>query len=232
MIIGIVGNMGAGKTLSATVVGATLKMLKPDAHVVSNYHISYTDRIVDSPLQLNKLSKRKSGIQILDEVWAWMDSRQSGQNDLMTELVINSRKRGWIVIWTAQNADMVDKRLRKNTDILVKPSHRADSVGEDILEMIWYHVHSGQLERYTVECEAFYGTYDTREEVSTDARQDLYDEMIEIVKGNSEECDLDERPKYKKEAISHLVARHGYNRSDAEIAVAEAYKGVDTMEDK
>lgn len=223
MIFGVVGNMGSGKTLSAVYIGYLYNKTFDDSSIITNFSTDYTDEIVSNPIDLEQASKDYSGLQLLDEVWAWADSRKSGDNEIFNDMIINSRKRGWIIIYTAQDFHMVDKRLRDNTDIAVIPEHHSKP-SEDVLKIHFFDMPSmNHKNTVTVNPEKLYDMYDTTEEVGTDNKgkqyEDYIDEGIELLENGDVE--------YKNELISHLKLEKDLSNNDAEDITNMAFMRAD-----
>lgn len=224
MIVGYMGSLGAGKTLTMTAIGA---MFADDLTTVSNYHTDYTDRTVSNPVELDEASTEMVGQQLLDEVWAWADSRKSGNNDVFNNIVINSRKRGWVVHWTAQSDHMVDKRLRGNTDLFIVPTHH-ETPTVDYVEVTVIDKHGRVVRSFRFIADYFYDIYDTREEVSTKNEREMYDDLIESIKDRVRDGEFN----YKKEVISHLHLEHGISKSTSEMMADEIFRQLEDDENE
>lgn len=198
MIGGIDGHLGQGKTLTLTALGYYYKK-KHDAFVVTNYDIDYANEKVTSTVQIDDISQEHVGVMLLDEIWAWADSRESANNDVMNTFVINSRKRGWKVFWTAQKYHMVDKRLRHNTDFHIECRHIENVHKPDMLKIIIIDTMTGQpVNQIMVNAEVFYDMYDTTEEVNNNKEREQ--DMLERVQEQVDLSDFDT----KKSLRSHI----------------------------
>lgn len=228
MITGLPGVMGRGKTLTMTIMAHIVANKGDDINIISNYETKYTTHYVKSPKDLYDLTDPEmQGVQgyvFLDEIWAWMDSRESGQNDLMSQLVLNSRKRRLKVFYSTQKLHQADKRLRENTNYLIVPLHYEKIETEadnDVLEVYIFDKYSMELvNSFKMNCEPFYGSYDTREEVSTVDKREQWDddikELVERVKQGEFQ--------FKNELESHLAMKDVYSNSDAERLTNEVFR--------
>ncbi len=65
----------------------------------------------------------KDGFAALDELWTWVDARQSGKkkNKFITLVLAKSRKRGLDIAYTTQRFYNIDIRVRQVTDLIVIP---------------------------------------------------------------------------------------------------------------
>lgn len=217
MIIGLLGNLGRGKTLTMVfLIGLLLEETRID-NVVTNFRTDFTTHQVSNPQELDNVSQRDNfqAIYGLDEIWAWINARTAMENFDMIEFVLNSRKRGCVIIYTTQSDKQVDPILTDNTDYLAVPFHREDTETElnhDTVEI--YIVDKETYEvvnRMVVDAETFYGTYDTTEEVSTVSKSEQYEELI----GEYRERVADEEFKYKKELVSHLHMKEDMSEADS-----------------
>lgn len=222
MIIGLSGGLGSGKTLTTTFLIVMLKK-QFNMNIVTNYHTDVTDVKVDNPVELDNVSREMSGAQGLDELWAWADSRKSSENDVMTGLVINSRKRGWVIVYNAQKFHMVDKRLRDNTDYYGVCEH-VKGAETDMCKVQFLDKDLNMAGTMSYDPSPFYDMYDTKEEVSNESLADMYDDYMEIGKDMVRNDEVD----YKKELISHLVMEHGVPKTRADMVATEVFR---TMED-
>ena len=120
MIVFICSPMGTGKTLTLTGLGKYLQEIGFD--IYSNYPVKFPHKPITNPLEIDTI---KNGIFLGDELWNWMDSRVSArkQNQVISGILLKSRKRGFHVLHTAQFFSQPDKRLREHTDILAVPEY-------------------------------------------------------------------------------------------------------------
>lgn len=116
MLVGIMGKMGSGKTLSQTIL-ATYLHLKTKVPVFANYTLyglPYTR--INS---LKELWKLDNAIICLDEIWLSMDSRLWKDNVAVTRFINQTRKKKLTVFFTTQHIKQVELRTRNATDILI-----------------------------------------------------------------------------------------------------------------
>lgn len=235
MIIGLIGNLGRGKTLGMTMLGFYLRKETDLYHVVSNYQTDITTEYVKSSEELEKASKQIEGIYLLDEIWAWFNSRTAMENDTMVDIVLNSRKRGCLIIYTVQDLSQVDPILRKNTDYYGVCSHyeghEVDSE-HDVAE-VQLITNNGEVGRnFRYNAETYYGTYNTEEEVSTvDDREKFKDYLEDVKKGieaNEFNSSITGREEYgfdsKREAFSFLELNTDLSHSKKDAIVDEAFR--------
>lgn len=123
-IMGIVGSMGAGKTLFLS----TLCSLYKDSHtIIANYDITYRDMDLypESVGEMFTQADNYRGKKLLaiDEVHVFFDSRMSHSkaNMLFSYFVTQTRKQDIQLFYTTQQFRQVDIRLRDNTDVLAFP---------------------------------------------------------------------------------------------------------------
>ena len=116
MIIGINGDIGSGKTVLAVFFAYLLKL--KGYRVMSNVRIKFPDGTEAEPIDTKNLDKLDHCVIILDEAHIYLDSRRSASKTNMTTsyFILQTRKRGIILIYTAQLGTSVDKRLRNVQD--------------------------------------------------------------------------------------------------------------------
>lgn len=115
----ILGDLGSGKTLLATLIGFYLYR-KKNYNVYANYELNFSSYPIESD---NDLINAHNGIVILDEIYTIMDSRewQKAKNKVSTEILRKSRKKHIKVVVTAQFIELIDLRLRKLINRYIYP---------------------------------------------------------------------------------------------------------------
>lgn len=140
-IMGIVGSMGAGKTLFLSLL--TYQYRKTHT-ILANYDLHFRDydilpdQVGSMFLQANKIKGKK--IWALDEVHVFFDSRMSHSkmNMVFSYFVTQTRKQDIQLFYTTQQFRQVDIRLRENTDVLAFPTYKED---QDRLVVYFYNRH-------------------------------------------------------------------------------------------
>lgn len=208
------------------VLGKWLKEITDIDHVASNFDVEYADYYLDNPKEMDELTSEKPVIVLLDEVWAWWDSRKAMSNDDMSDIVMNSRKRGCIILYTVQYLNMADVRLRQLTDYLIVPQHyESYDIGleHDLLILNVFETDDlERIRRFEINAEPFYGVYNTTEEVTGTNEAEEYEKYIEKAKEMFLEGDVE----YKKEVISYFTTKEGLKPTLAERLVDTAYLDV------
>lgn len=117
---GVVGKMGAGKTLWMTYSLAILKAERK-MKILANYNLHFPYEPIDMNALLDPNSQISNCAIGLDEFWVWADSRASSSNvnKMVSYFLLQSRKRDVEIFATAQSYDQLDKRFRKNADYIV-----------------------------------------------------------------------------------------------------------------
>lgn len=123
MIIGIIGDRGSGKTLFQTYLAHC--DFEQGREIYANYHLKFDYKLLDLKDLLSKIQNKeqlKNATLLLDEVHIFFESRRSGskKNLAGSYLATQSRKRSLDIIYTTQYLGQVEKRLRDNTDYLVR----------------------------------------------------------------------------------------------------------------
>jgi len=119
MLVGICGNLGAGKTLTLTFFGWYLHT-QLGAPLYTNYWVSMPHKTIST---LDAIDTITGGVFLGDELWSWMDSRGFGtqKNMQIAKILLKSRKRGIDIFYTTQHFKQMDARVRRITDILCFP---------------------------------------------------------------------------------------------------------------
>ncbi len=136
-IMGIVGSMGAGKTLYASAIAERLKY---HYTIMANYDLKCRDMDI-TPENIASLMFETRTIEgkkllIIDEFHIFSDSRLSSSNHniLMSYFITQTRKQNVQLIYTTQQLGQVDIRVRDNTDVLALPVY---DVKTDIMTVIF-----------------------------------------------------------------------------------------------
>lgn len=115
MIICFEGQQGQGKTSSAIFVAMLFKQAF-DKKLVSNATIKNAGIIKT----IDEFRNLRNSIFLLDEAYQNFDSRKFAKNVDLTYEITQQRKRKNIFIYTAQVIEMVDNRLRENTNFVFR----------------------------------------------------------------------------------------------------------------
>jgi hypothetical protein len=124
VVIEIAGMPGEGKTLFATY--CALKFHELGYRIYSNYKIFNPitgDQISKNIETQENLENAHDGYLILDEIAQYIDGRKAmtGVSKLVNNVLQKNRKRKLSLLFTCQDAYMVDVRLRLNSDYVVLP---------------------------------------------------------------------------------------------------------------
>lgn len=133
MIIGFVGRMGSGKTLS--MVRNAYRYFLAGYTIYSNIKLSFPHKeytlqeLID--FANNGINLKKSLIMV-DEAHIFLDSRSSGskRNRIISYFLLQTRKKGCHLYYTTQRFHQIDKRLRDNSDVLITCKTKTDKYGE------------------------------------------------------------------------------------------------------
>lgn len=123
MIVGFVGKMGSGKTLSLT--RQVYKEYKRGKLIISNVHFSFPYKPITIEMLLNydlDDSELQNCVVVLDEAHVYLDSRASvsKKNRIISMFLTQTRKKNVHLYYTTQFFDQVDKRLRKNSEVIIQ----------------------------------------------------------------------------------------------------------------
>jgi hypothetical protein len=164
-LIGILGELGVGKTLSLTWF-ALRHIVKYHGQraIYSNYHFNNIDYYyIEHPDQIDIV---REGFCALDELWSWADSRTSAskRNRFISKILLKSRKRDMDIGYTAQDWSQVEKRIRKVTDLIALPHFNDKS---HICTVQIYTKRLEPIKLFRFRAPLIYPYYDTTEEILT-----------------------------------------------------------------
>jgi hypothetical protein len=115
MILGFIGELGAGKTLNAVLWSQYLKKLSGDKlDIYANFHIFNAKRF----RSVDELLNISNAIIVYDEIHTDINSRIWWKNNEIINYFLQLRKRNNFLIFTTQNIKQVDVRLRNITNFL------------------------------------------------------------------------------------------------------------------
>jgi len=126
-IWGSLGPLGSGKSLFLTI--KLLQYLEQGYDVYSNYTVEGVKKIdARTFIDLKKRSDRVRVIGI-DEVYTWFEGRlaMSKTNIFMRYLIIQSRKRGNDIMYSAPHMTTMDYSLQRLTDVFTYCKKRKDA---------------------------------------------------------------------------------------------------------
>lgn len=117
------GRRGAGKTLSMVKDGYQYHL--NGWEVYRNFKCSFGKYMgEDKILKLNKKSKIKNCVIMMDELQIFFDARRSMKEENVTfsNFIQQIRKRNIVLLGTTQYSNTIDLRLRQHTDIIAYPN--------------------------------------------------------------------------------------------------------------
>lgn len=121
-LLGIFGALGSGKTLILTYF-AWLAKTNANAQVITNYWTDFSDKIMsieECLLMMDDLViPNVPNIFCFDELGALLKAVDflSSENEIMTPIFLKSRKKGADIYYSSQSAMMVDRQVRRITDL-------------------------------------------------------------------------------------------------------------------
>jgi len=128
MLAGIFGALGSGKTLLLVYLAYIQKHVHKKI-VISNFKLSFADISESAEEMILKMDdygkKYKQPIfYAIDELGGILKATDfmQNQNEIMTDISLKSRKKKVDIAYTAQHAMMVDRMVRRITDVVYYPT--------------------------------------------------------------------------------------------------------------
>lgn len=117
----IVGNVREGKTLLAVYFAYKLHLQNSGLPIYTNFKVRYPEVKQVNVSELLDLEGLSGGLMVMDEAYAWLESRVSSSNlnRYVSYFIFQSGKRGVDVIATAQLGSSVDLRFYDLAHIVV-----------------------------------------------------------------------------------------------------------------
>jgi len=169
MIIGFIGNMGGGKTLS--MVRHAYEKYLNGFTVYSNIKLEFPHEKLDLQLILDYAKEERQfprSVFIIDEAHIYLEARRSAskRNLIISYFILQTRKKDILLLYTTQNFGQVEKRLRDQTDIIVSCFTKHTKKGTFTLNKIQARKMEGVVQRKSVfKSSDYYNLYDTNEVV-------------------------------------------------------------------
>lgn len=111
----LTGLMNSGKTLVMTQYG--YKACKQGKIIYSNYKLSFPHKLINRDF-IFYLGQTQPTLEnacfLLDELWIWLDCRDSQANKIATYFFLQSSKDDALIYITAQAFSQNDKRIKEN----------------------------------------------------------------------------------------------------------------------
>lgn len=131
MLVGIFGYLGSGKTLLLT---ALMNYLQYVSIVVTNYYTTFSDHIMNAEEMILRIAEfepidskthRVFGIDELGTILKALDF-YSDENEMLTDIARKSRKLDTDIYYTTQSLMMVDRNIRRITDVLIHVTYNVE----------------------------------------------------------------------------------------------------------
>lgn len=174
MILGFIGTVGSGKTLSMT--KQAYEYYKKGMTIYSNYHLNFPYERLDKTTfdeLISETRQLQDCVILLDELHIWLDSRSSGKkkNKTITYFILQTRKRNVRLLFSTQHFHQVDKRLRDTVDILTYCTNVTDkqSLVQDgnetifIMQESFFQYEPDKVVKRVFKANPYFILYDTRE---------------------------------------------------------------------
>lgn len=169
MVIAFLGRMGSGKTLNMSKWGS---FFAEQCHkeLIANYHLKNASYF-NTHKQIKDI---KNAIICYDEITTDHDSRNWENNVKFTHWFLQLRKIGCDFLYSTQRWNTVEKRIRENTDIIIRCSKKRQIGSNQFIDK-WafvekiFDIQDGEDQAITGKTlinkypQFLYGLYDTNE---------------------------------------------------------------------
>lgn len=175
MLVGVSGNLGSGKTLTATYLASRYFM--EGKKIYSNYGLKLIPH--ERIYSIRELNNIREGVFVADELWTWIDSRMSQKavNKVTSLVLAKSRKRDLTIVWTAQLVGTIEKRIRLLTEKILFPE--TFPKGSDKVDYVKVNVCDRKLNpvgSFVFPAKPYFRLYDTNEEVMPP--MEMYEDIL------------------------------------------------------
>ncbi|GAF79839.1 unnamed protein product, partial [marine sediment metagenome] len=169
MLTGIFGALGSGKTLLLVYLAYIQKYTYHNI-IISNFQLSFADIVESAEEMILKMDdyakKYKQKIcYFIDELGGILKATNFMQssNEIMTDIALKSRKRKVDINYTAQHHMMVDRMIRRITDVAFYPSFNLKEQTISISPREFNGEYWVKGEPFSFEPPEYYKYYDTGE---------------------------------------------------------------------
>lgn len=159
-VIGIVGDLGDGKTITGVFLSVLLDLLysrfEPQQSLLTNVPVTVEHEYLE---YYGQLEDRKHTIIFMDELHQTADSRTSmkGSNFFTSGITMDVRKYHNKFIWTSQESGQVEKRVRNRTLLYLKPRR----VHNLVFEISMHDIKDHGYDSIKLNLDGFKNLYDT-----------------------------------------------------------------------
>lgn len=166
----IIGNLGSGKTYIMT-----LLTYSDGRELWSNYKIN-SERYKQLDI-IDLFDLPDNIILLMDEGYAWLESRASGSelNVYLSSILYHSRKTFTDIYITTPDFSTIDKRFRKLVNYIVFCKHRDNFLSDDF-QFLFYDKENHSFGSHTLlysNAKKYFGLYDTYEKIESHRKRKL-----------------------------------------------------------
>lgn len=165
VLFGIIGELGAGKTLGLTFL-AWHNWMRKNQKVYSNYHLFKIPYV--KIVSLDQLEIMRDGFVSCDEMWSIIDARTTStrRNKIVGDILLKSRKRELTYVFTAQLLDLLDKRVRKIIDFTAYPIlNRPETLCKILIFRTGFPREDSLMKTFYFKTDLVFEMFDTNEEI-------------------------------------------------------------------
>lgn len=170
-IIGFLGRRGSGKTLLMSIFALAMKA-QGDT-IFANYGLTFPHERMDKAFLKSFFDTKgeaylrgKDGTICIDEMTTFLDAYdfRSKKAQVFSYFLLQTRKRGVSLYYTAQQLNLVPIRIRNNTDLLIHPTinKAADTLTYTVYEYMPPHVRKKTVQTIR-NVSQFFSLYDSDE---------------------------------------------------------------------
>ena len=172
MIVGFIGDMGSGKTLSMVRLAYSLHL--KGYTIYSNFKLFFPFEyftLQDILSYAENSQNFTNTVFLIDEAHIFMDSRRSAsaRNLALSYFILQTRKQNVWLFFTTQYYHQVEKRLRASTNAFVECSFKSFtnnySQQSNVCLNMWNIVKSNKItvKKFVFNANPFFQLYDTNE---------------------------------------------------------------------
>ena len=166
----ILGNLGSGKTYIMTLLTYSDKR-----ELWSNYKIN-SERYKQLDI-IDLFDLPDNIILLMDEGYAWLESRASGDalNEYLSNILYHSRKTFSDIYITTPDFSTIDKRFRKLVNYIIFCKHRDNFLSDDF-QFLFYDKENHSFGSHTIlysNAKKYFNLYNTYEKIESHRKRKL-----------------------------------------------------------
>ncbi len=195
MLIGIIGKLGSGKTLTMTYLLLSEKV-RNNRKVATNYWVAFADNVIRNPLDIENLENCAIG---LDDLHLWLEAAHFDANKVTTIILKKSRERGINIYFTTLSPQDINARLRRGVNLWILPKYVSPEI---CYYTVTYPYTRGICEKRRFRPRPIFALYNTKE----NTKPPSYFEFLDMMRNDPEVLECITKPDIDIDVAADIIA--------------------------